>query len=157
MKLKNTFLRNGTRWVLTAVAALARPEPLKSASDAVLRSLAAAAAKTWGIRKAESVEDLGRQWQRGFPSAKQLPIVKVTGDTVYAEIHTPCPLRGTGEVMTCHRMMEYDRALLRHAGGQFKVLGCQAEPGRTHCSVAMRLDGADMSDLVEPHERARPA
>jgi hypothetical protein len=53
-------------------------------------------------------------------------------------------------------MMEFDRAVARHAGGQFVVLRSQAEPGRTHCEVALRGAGAPLSDLVAAHQRTDP-
>ena len=84
-----------------------------------------------------------------------MPITAVTADTVYAEIHTPCPLRGSGDLHACHRMMEYDRRVLEHAGGQFVVLDSQASPGRSHCRVAMRLQGAGIDDLPPAHRPAR--
>lgn len=77
-------------------------------------------------------------------------------DTVHARILTPCPLRGTGDVHACHRMMAFDRAVLRRAGGQFVVLRSQAEPGVTRCQVALRLQGQPIDDLVPAHERFRP-
>ncbi|MDP3939378.1 MAG: hypothetical protein Q8R92_14760 [Deltaproteobacteria bacterium] len=109
--------------------------------------------RTKGIRRAGSVEELGASWQRAFPAKKQVPIEKVEGNTVYAQIHTPCPLRGTGDVDACYRMMEFDREVLRRAGGQFVVLDSQSEPGRTWCRVAMRLDGESVEDLVQAHRK----
>lgn len=99
----------------------------------------------------EKVEDLGREWQRMFPSRKMVPITDVTEDTVYAEIHSPCPYRGSGNVEGCYRMMEYDRRMLEEIGGEFVVLRSQAEPGVTTCRVAIRRRGADTTDLVPAH------
>jgi len=139
--------------VLGASAWLARRPRLERVTAAVMRGLARAAIHARGLRPAATPAHLGEQWQRSFPSAKQVPIRRIEGDTVYAEIHTPCPLRGTGDVHACWRMMEYDREVLRHAGGEFVVLRSQAESHRTHCEVAMRMAGRGTADLVAAHQR----
>src|SRR5690349_8307165 len=100
-----------------------------------MRAMAQLAIRAKGIRPVSDAAELGAQWQRAFPSAKQVPIKRIDHGTVYAEIHTPCPLRGSGDVNACHRMMEFDREVLKQAGGQFVVLRSQAEPGRTYCEV----------------------
>lgn len=82
-----------------------------------------------------------------------MPVTGIDARTVYAEIHTPCPLRGSGDVHACHRMMEYDRAVMRCAGAQFVVLRSQAEPGVTRCQVAMRRLDDVVDDLVPAHLR----
>lgn len=140
--------------VLAATAAVARRPALARVSEALMRGLAAFSIRSRGIRQVQTLDELGQQWQRGFPSAKQVPITAVTADTVHAEIHTPCPLRGSGDLAACHRMMAYDREILRHAGGEFVVLRSQAEPGRTHCEVAMRRAGAPLDDLTPAHLRS---
>lgn len=100
-------------------------------------------------------EELGRAWQRLMPTPKIVPITQVEGDTAYGEIHVACPLRGTGDVEACHRLMAYDRALVRPMGARFVVLESQAEPGVTRCRVAMRPIDVPASDLVPAHVRAR--
>jgi hypothetical protein len=60
-------------------------------------------------------EALGREWQRLMPNPKLMPITRVEGDTAYGEIRVHCPLRGSGDVHACHRLMSYDRALMRPA------------------------------------------
>lgn len=154
MSLRNTLIRNTMRGVLAISAALARRPSLRWLSDAWARGLAALTVRMRGIRPQTDVAALGRTWQRSFPSAKQVPITGADARTVYAEIHTPCPLRGSGDVHACHRMMEYDRAVMRHAGAQFIVLRSQAEPGVTRCQVAMRPIDATIDDLVPAHARA---
>jgi hypothetical protein len=141
------------RCTLTVLALLARRPGLAGVSDAVTRRLAALAVRSKGIRRVQTLEALGAQWQRAFPAKKQVPIELVTADTVYAQIHTQCPLRGSGDVQACHRMMEFDREVLRRAGGQFVVLRSQAEPGVTQCRVAMRLQGQSLEGLVAATER----
>lgn len=147
-RLQRQVVKRTTNALLRVSAALARRPALHRMADAWHQGLAASMARSRGIQPASSLEALGTAWQRGFGSPKQIPITQVTDDTVYAEIHTVCPLRGSGDLRACHRMMEYDRALLKHAGGQFVVLDSAAAPGRHKCTVAMRLAGADLSDLT---------
>lgn len=108
-----------------------------------------------GGRRQNDVRAVGNEWQRMFPSGKMVPIVGVDDTTVRAEIHANCPLRGTGDTAACYRMMEYDRRLLERIGGQLVVLRSQAEPGRTHCEVAIRVASAPVADLVPAHRLVR--
>lgn len=146
--LQRQVVKHITNALLRVSAALARRPGLHRAADTWHRGLAASMASSRGIKPAKSLDELGKAWQRGFGSPKQIPITRITDDTVYAEIHTACPLRGSGDLRACHRMMEYDRALLERAGGQFVVLDSAAAPGRNKCTVAMRMAGADVSDLT---------
>lgn len=155
MRLRSRLIRATVGASLAASAWFARRPRLDAVTQRLMRALAALAIRVRGIRRADTPAALGREWQRAFPSAKQVPITRIEGDTVYAEIHTPCPLRGSGDLHACHRMMEFDRAVLAHAGGQFVVLRSQAEPGRTHCEVAMRRAGRPLDDLVPAHRRGR--
>ena len=155
MSLRSRLIRGSVAASLAVSAWFARRPALNAVTAALMRGMARLAVRSKGIREARDVADLGAQWQRAFPSARQVPIRRIEQGTVYAEIHTPCPLRGTGDVHACWRMMEFDREVLRKAGGQFVVLRSQSEPGRTYCEVAMRRAGASVSDLTPAHERAR--
>ena len=141
---------------LAVSAFFARRPRFNAVTSALMRAMARLAIRSKGIRAARDDADLGAQWQRAFPSAKQVPITRIADGTVYAQIHTPCPLRGTGDVHACYRMMEFDRAVAARAGGQFVVLRSQAEPGRTFCEVALRRAGMPLTDLVPAHERPAP-
>jgi len=113
---------------------------------------------TLKMRKAQAqstVEDVGNEWQRMFPSRKDVPITGVENDTVYAEIHMLCPHRGTGNVEGCYRMMEYDRKMLERIGGQLVVLRSQAEPGVEVCQLAIRKVDVPVDDLVPAHVRTK--
>lgn len=123
-------------------------------SDALMHFLARSTVRSKRIGHVSALPDLGKAWQRGFPSAKQVPIESISATTVFAQIHTPCPLAGSGDLRACHRMMEYDREVLRHAGGQFVVLESQATPGVKHCRVAMRLDNMPTDDLVPAYQQS---
>lgn len=98
-------------------------------------------------------EALGKEWQRLMPNPKVMPITHVEGETAYGEIHVHCPLRGTGDVHACHRLMSYDRALMRPAGARFVVLKSQAEPGVERCRIAIRPADLPADDLVSAVER----
>lgn len=150
--LARWWIRNSMRAMLGVSAALARRS--ETLSLGWMRRLARATVRGKRIAPAGDLPALGAAWQRGFPSAKQVPIQSVDERTVIAEIQTPCPLRGTGDTRACWRMMEYDREVARAAGGEFVVLRSQAEPGVTACRVALRRAGADLSDLVPAHVRA---
>lgn len=152
MKIKNYLIKHSVKAVLATSAWMATKESLNPITSAFMSGIAKATIKSKGIREAKNLADLGSQWQRGFPSPKQVPIKEITTDTVIAEIHTPCPLRATGDVHACYRMMQFDREIVKKAGGQFIVLASQASPGNTFCTVALRLQGADTSDLIPAHE-----
>jgi len=154
--MKRTLTRWAVQSTLRALAFIARRPALERASNTVTRTLASMVVRSKRIHRTERLPDLGPLWQRSFPSPRQVPIESVSDDTVYARILTPCPLRGTGDVHACHRMMEFDREVLRRAGGQFVVLQSQAEPGVTSCRVALRLQGQAIDDLTPAHERYRP-
>lgn len=147
------LIKSFTQGMLRLLAFFARRPWLEPASNALTRTLARLTVRTKAIGRARKVAELGPLWQRSFPSKKQVPIVSISEETVIAQIHTPCPLRGSGNLQACHRMMEFDREVLRHAGGQFVVLESQATPGVTVCRVAMRLQGEPLTGLVPAHEQ----
>lgn len=149
--MKNALLRWTTHFTLGLLAFVARRPGLEAVSRALTRALARGTVRFKGIGRAQTVEQLGLLWQRSFPSRKQVPIESTTERTVLAQIHTRCPLRGSGDLAACHRMMEFDREVLRHVGGQFVVLQSQATPGVSHCRVAMRREGEALDDLVPTH------
>jgi hypothetical protein len=148
------FVKSSVQATLSALAFFARRPRLQPVSTWLTRSLARLTIRTKRIGQANSLAELGPLWQQSFPSRKQVPIEIVTMDTVYAQIHTPCPLRGSGDLHACYRMMQFDRTIVAHAGGQFVVLQSQATPGVTKCRVAMRLNGQSLEGLVAAHERA---
>lgn len=137
--------------VLGFSAFLARRPALAPLSRTWSRGLAGLVVKSRRIRPQQTGADLGRAWQSAFASARQVPIVRSDADTAWGEIHTPCPLRGSGDVHACHRMMEYDRAIAEQAGGEFVVLESQAQPGVTRCRIAIRRAGIAMDDLAPAH------
>ena len=152
-KLSRKVVKHGTRGMLVVATWLARRPRLHGVTRGYLRALAAGMARLRHIGPKEAPGAIGAEWQRGFGSAKEVPISSVDDRTVYAEIRTVCPLRGSGDVEACYRTMEYDRAILERIGGSFVVLQSQAEPGVTVCKVAMRRAGVSVDDLVPAHLR----
>ncbi|MFN4309358.1 MAG: hypothetical protein ACK4FK_02105 [Ferrovibrio sp.] len=152
--IQKLVLRRFIAIMLGLSALLARRPALRRLSFAWSHALAGIAIRRKGIRPASDLGDLARAWQSGFPSSKQVPVERISADTVYARIETPCPLRGSGATAACWRMMEYDRAVARAAGGQFLVLQSQAEPDVTACRVALRRAQSQVDDLVPAHIRA---
>lgn len=99
------------------------------------------------VKKAEkkaSALEAAEEWQRMFPSKKLVPITKIEEDSVYAEIRSECPYRGSGNVEGCHRMMEYDRRMMEKIGAQFIVVKSQAEVGVSHCQIAISKNTTDL-------------
>lgn len=102
---------------------------------------------TLAVKKADrknSAIEAAEEWQRMFPSKKMVPITQVDDDIVQAEIRSECPYRGSGNVDGCHRMMEYDRKMMEKIGAQFIVVKSQAEPGVSHCQVAISRNKKDL-------------
>jgi hypothetical protein len=102
-----------------------------------MRSLGGLTLVVKKANKKSSVAEAAEEWQRMFPSKKMVPITSIYEDTVYAEIHSECPYRGSGNVEGCHRMMENDRKMMEKIDSTFIVVRSQAEPGVTHCQVAI--------------------
>lgn len=151
MRTRSKLAKNTVKALLHVLAWIARKPRLATLSRWTGRGLAAVTCRAKGVRRAADVAELGIAWQRSFPSTKEVPIESVLGSTVIAQIHTRCPLRGTGDVEACYRMMEFDRAVVERAGGRFVVLDSQATPGVAHCRVAMRLADVPMEDLAPAH------
>jgi len=109
--------------------------------------------KNRGRPKSE-VEDIAEEWRRMFGLNKFWKITRIEDDTAYCEIHFDCSLEKSGDVHACHRLMEYDRALLDKIGGQMVVLESRADPGvKNCCRVAIRRQGDDRDDLIDAHRR----
>lgn len=151
--LAKTLIRAQMALLLGISAFLARRPRLWPISRAWSRGLASLAVRSKGIAQAGDTAGLARQWQRSFPSPKQVPVDRVADGIAHARITTPCPLRASGDTQACWRMMEYDRAVARAAGGDFVVLASQAEPGRSYCEVALTLAGRGAA-LMAAHQRA---
>jgi hypothetical protein len=124
-------------------------------SGPLMRAMARVAMRRAGVTPAADLDQLFERWQRSSPALADYRLTEIRDDTVLAEIHSNCALRGSGDVAACHRMMEYDREVMRAVGGELVVLQSQATPGRTFCTVVMRRAGASMADFTPAH-RAHP-
>jgi hypothetical protein len=139
--------------LLNFVGFFARQPALTPITNFLLRTFARFTIKLRDGRHQSTLGEIGKEWQRMFPSRAFVPIRESAKDTVYAEILGKCPVTGTGDVHACYRLMEYDRQLLNHIGGEFVVLASKADPSVPVCRVAMRMKGANMSDLKPAHEK----
>lgn len=98
------------------------------------------------------VEAIAEEWRRMFGLNRFWKIDKIENGTAYCEIHFPCSLENSGDVHACHRLMEYDRALLGKIGGQLVVLASRADPAVNNCCrVAIRRSDDQRSDLIAAH------
>ncbi|CAN5281466.1 hypothetical protein BH11PSE11_BH11PSE11_07500 [soil metagenome] len=142
---------NGTAWVARS--------RFHGFSRSLMRVLASAQCAMSKGKHQETLPAVAREWQRMFPiSPSQMPVTKVTDDTVFMEIREPCPLRDTGDVGACNRLMEFDRHLLGKLGAQLVVLRSQAQDeGVTICQIALRKREADVSDLKSIYAIHQPA
>lgn len=107
---------------LSLLARLVRLRLLKRPTQAVVGLLGALTARVHGVGRQASAEAMARAWQAAFASPKVVPIARVEGDTAFAEICVSCPLRGSGALEACYRLMEFDRRIAARAGATFVVL-----------------------------------
>jgi hypothetical protein len=117
----------------------------------LMRRLARIAMRKAQAKPASDLMELHAEWGRSAPAMARYKFISIEQETIYAEIHSDCALRGSGDLMACHRMMEYDREVLREVGGELVVLESQATPGRHFCKVALRKKGASMEDFTPAH------
>ena len=106
-------------------------------------------------KKGKNVKELAKTWQELMPPDGQeyFKIKEITDDTAFTEIHLHCPLRGTGNVEACYKLMNYDRKLMEKTGGQLVVLESQSNSGKNYCRLAIRKQGDDISDLTPAYEQ----
>ena len=103
-------------------------------------------------KASKEVENLAKTWQSLMPPDGE-EFFKVTEDTAYTEIYLHCPLRGSGDVDACYKLMNYDRKLMEKVGGQLVVLESQSNSGKPFCSLAIRKKRASIKDLIPAHEK----
>jgi hypothetical protein len=149
--MKITENRHIVNLIRKLVAWPNRHARLERFSSWMMRRLAHVGIRTAGAKPAGSLAELHAEWERSAPAMAHYKLIRIEKETAFAEIYSECALRGSGDVMACHRMMEYDREVMRHIGGELVVLASQAAPGRTYCEVALRMQGADLQDLVPAH------
>jgi hypothetical protein len=100
------------------------------------------------------VMGLAQQWKAMMPVDGQefFKITSVTKDTAYTEIHLHCPLRDSGNVRACYKLMNYDRQLMKSIGGQLIVLTSQSNSGQSFCQLAIRKSNQPTTDLTPAHK-----
>ena len=150
-------LRTRTFQLGLRLSALLARSPFHALTEAAMDALARLTVRLRRGQRQDRLGAVAREWQRMFPSRRMVPIVEESEDTVIAEIHVGCPLRGTGDAHACYRMMAYDRKMLRALGGQLVVLESQSVNGAGPCRVALRAAGAPLDDLVPAHSPASRA
>lgn len=100
-------------------------------------------------RSRQGASAIAKEWQRLFGLPQYWHIEGLSKGTVHCEILFPCSLEGSGDVAACHRLMEYDRALVKKIGGQLVVLQSRADPQVTSgCKVAIRSLDDTRNDLI---------
>ena len=105
-------------------------------------------------RPQSSVDAIAEEWRRMFGLNRFWKIAKIEDETAYAEIHFPCSLEQSGDVAACHRLMEFDRALLDKIGGQMVVLESRADRAvKGCCRVAIRRRDDHRTDLIAAHQK----
>ncbi len=117
----------------------------------LMRKLARIAMRKAQAKPANNLMELHTEWERSAPAMARYQFIRIEQETMFAEIHSDCALRGSGDLMACYRMMEYDREVLRKIGGELVILESQATPGRHFCKVALRKKGASMDDFTPAH------
>ena len=107
------------------------------------------------VGKGKNAQELANIWQELMPPDGQeyFKIKEVDEQTAYTEIHLHCPLRGTGKVDACYKLMNYDRKLMQKSGGELIVLESQSNSGKDYCRLAIRAQGKDTRDLIPAHKK----
>lgn len=152
-KFQKILIKNGVNAFLIIQGFMFRKTIFNNLGYKLNSLIAQLTIKRKKINEAKTLDELGESWQKGFPSKKQVPIIGKDVKTIYGEIHTKCPLRGTGDVSACYKMMSYDREIVSKAGGQFIILQSQATEGIEKCKIAIRFKEESMSDLKQAHEK----
>lgn len=106
---------------------------------------------------ASDAASLAKVWQQLMPpdGRHHFPIKSTQDGTAFTEIHLHCPLRGTGRVDACHKLMNYDRQLIKAQGGQLIVLESQSNSGKSYCRLAIRPKGQSISDLTPAYSQKK--
>lgn len=98
---------------------------------------------------------LAKTWKDLMPADGQefFKVKEVDSQTAIVEIHLHCPLRGTGDVNACYKLMNYDRTVMNKIGANLIVLESQSNSGNNYCTLAIRQKEVDTSDLIPAHDK----
>jgi|KBSSwiStaDraftv2_1062776.scaffolds.fasta_scaffold1263693_1 hypothetical protein len=125
-----------------------RHPSLQPFSDWLMRRLARIAMTRASVKEAHNLQQLHEEWSRSAPALANYKLTRIEGDTAYAEIHSECALRGSGNVGACFRMMEYDREVMRKVGGELVIL--ESQQRRAGHSAALPSAGKAHPWLTSP-------
>lgn len=108
-------------------------------SEPVLSMLAKKTLKDNRAEKKESINDIAVEWQRMFGLDDYFKIIQVNENEALCEIHFDCVLAKKGDLNACHKLMGYDRAIVKAIGGHLTVLESRVDPSVTGpCVVSIR-------------------
>ncbi len=105
-------------------------------------------------KKTSNIHELAKTWVDLMPpdGRDYFEIASVEEETAYLKINLKCPLRGTGDVAACHKVMNYDRKLMKNVGANLVILESQSNSGKSCCKLAIRKIGIKLDDLVPAHK-----
>jgi len=91
------------------------------------------------INQLSETKNLAEIWQALMPiDGKHLfKISEINKEPAITEIYLHCPLRGTGDISACYKLMNYDRKLMEKFGGNLIVLESQSNSGKQYCKLAI--------------------
>ncbi len=79
--------------------------------------------------------NLVEKWKALMPYSDDFIISSNNSENGLAEIHIKCPLKNTGDIEACHRLMNYDRELIKKFDGNLFVLNSQVYPENNYCKL----------------------
>lgn len=100
-------------------------------SRPVLQFLAKGTLKDNNAEKKQGAESIAKEWQRMFGLNDYFRVVQINENEAVCEIHFDCVLAKTGNINACHKLMEYDRAIVRSIGGELTVIESRTDPSVT--------------------------
>lgn len=133
---ENKTIVGMARWLVAFPNRIGILEPF---ARGMMRAMARFSMDRVGAKPANDLVELFDEWKRSSPALADYQLVRIEGDKVFAEIHSNCALRGTGNRRACERMMEYDFEVMRAVGGQLQITSSQSNNGKTHCSVVLKM------------------
>jgi hypothetical protein len=101
-------------------------------------------------KRKETVKEIAEEWCRMFDLPQYWKIRKIEDDTAYCEIHFECSLEKTGDLQACHRLMQFDRSLLKKIGGKLIILESRADPHTKGCCLLAIRKLNDMRNNLTP-------
>ena len=88
-------------------------------------------------KETKSTEELGKMWVKLMP--KDTPgifrFISSDENAAHMQIHLKCPLRGTGNLEACEKLMNYDRQLMSKLGGKLIVKESQSNSVKLYCTI----------------------